>query len=347
LENIIYGETLMNSNLPKIYFGPMTKNIVDVLLKYSIKHDAPIGFIPSRRQVEHDGGYVNDWKTTDFYKYVKGQNTKALVCRDHGGRKQGKQPDDGQISFREDAKTGFDIIHIDPWKSFSSLDEVVDATCNDIESCLSINPNLRFEIGTEEAIHPYTPEELDYFLYKTKNQLGDKFEKVLYAVVQFGTAIVGTKNVGVFNRQRSKQMIDVCKKHNVLSKEHNGDYLTKAEIEDRFSIGLDAINIAPEFGVLETSTVIEHMLDNMDFENLDKFFQVCYGSRKWVKWIPAEVASLKSSLVSLFIARVCGHYVMSNPFVLDYKKKNPKLDNLIQEKLRVKISDIMSLCGNE
>ena len=168
----------MNSNLPKIYFGPMTKNIVDVLLKYSIKHDAPIGFIPSRRQVEHDGGYVNDWKTTDFYKYVKGQNTKALVCRDHGGRKQGKQPDDGQISFREDAKTGFDIIHIDPWKSFSSLDEVVDATCNDIESCLSINPNLRFEIGTEEAIHPYTPEELDYFLYKTKNQLGDKFEKV-------------------------------------------------------------------------------------------------------------------------------------------------------------------------
>ena len=166
-------------------------------------------------------------------------------------------------------------------------------------------------------------------------------------MVQFGTAVVGTKNVGVFNRQRSKQMIDVCKKHNVLSKEHNGDYLTKAEIEDRFSIGLDAINIAPEFGVLETSTVIEHMLDNMDFENLDKFFQVCYGSRKWVKWIPAEVASLKSSLVSLFIARVCGHYVMSNPFVLDYKKKNPKLDNLIQEKLRVKISDIMSLCGNE
>ena len=59
---------LINS---KLCFGPMSKNIVDTLIDFSNKTKTPITFIPSRRQVEWNGGYVNNWTTETFTKYGK------------------------------------------------------------------------------------------------------------------------------------------------------------------------------------------------------------------------------------------------------------------------------------
>ena len=59
---------LINS---KLCFGPMSKNIVDVIIEYSNKTETPVTFIPSRRQIEWNGGYVNNWTTKDFSEYVK------------------------------------------------------------------------------------------------------------------------------------------------------------------------------------------------------------------------------------------------------------------------------------
>ena len=56
-------------------------------------------------------------------------------------------------------------------------------------------------------------------------------------------------NTGNFNKRRLKKFITVVKKYNLMSKEHNGDYLIDSfDVELRFQSGLDAINIAPEFG---------------------------------------------------------------------------------------------------
>ena len=41
-------------------FGPMSLNVVDSILEYTQETGNPIGLIPSRRQVEWDGGYVNN-----------------------------------------------------------------------------------------------------------------------------------------------------------------------------------------------------------------------------------------------------------------------------------------------
>ena len=54
--------------------GPMSKNIVDASIELSDKHNIPIMLIASRRQIEsqiYGGGYVNNWTTNDFSKYVK------------------------------------------------------------------------------------------------------------------------------------------------------------------------------------------------------------------------------------------------------------------------------------
>ena len=63
---------------PKYYIGPMTKNVVDAIIEFCDETNNNIGLIPSRRQVEFDGGYVNNWKTKDFTEYVNG---KLLIKR--------------------------------------------------------------------------------------------------------------------------------------------------------------------------------------------------------------------------------------------------------------------------
>ena len=71
---------------PKFYIGPMSKNVVDSIIEFTEETGNEIGLIPSRRQVEYNGGYVNNWTTKEFSKYVDG---KVLIARDHGGPGQG------------------------------------------------------------------------------------------------------------------------------------------------------------------------------------------------------------------------------------------------------------------
>ena len=329
----------MKSNkYPKIYFGPMSKNIVDVLLSLSTKY--PIGFIPSRRQVEFNGGYVNGWTSQDFFDYVKSKNDSCLVCRDHGGRLQGQHPDDGDASISQDSHIGFDIIHIDQWKQFTTIEEVALETCRVIKHCLSINSDCKFEIGTEEAIKHYTFQQLNEFLSIVKENLGQHFSSVVYAVVQFGTKIVGTKNVGLYNKDRATQMINVVKSYGLLSKEHNGDYLTLEELKERFDIGLDAINIAPEFGVLESTSLINYFVDNMEMDKLQKFYELCYHSKKWVKWLPSDHDN-KSKFYEYLICRVSGHYVFNDNQVNSWKSEDLKIDINIKQKLNKEIDLVL------
>ena len=53
--------------MDKICFGPMSKNIVDVIIEIANKNKKTITLIPSRRQIEYNGGYVNNWTTKYFF----------------------------------------------------------------------------------------------------------------------------------------------------------------------------------------------------------------------------------------------------------------------------------------
>ena len=54
----------------KYFIGPMSKNVVDAILEFCEETDNQIGLIPSRRQVEYNGGYANNWTTETFSKYA-------------------------------------------------------------------------------------------------------------------------------------------------------------------------------------------------------------------------------------------------------------------------------------
>jgi hypothetical protein len=76
----------------KYFIGPMSKNVVDAIIEF----DGDFGFIPSRRQVDYNGGYVNEWTTGEFATYVDG---KVVIERDHAGAGQGYIDDDGYESL--------------------------------------------------------------------------------------------------------------------------------------------------------------------------------------------------------------------------------------------------------
>ena len=102
----------------RYFIGPMSKNVVDAVLEFNYEFGDIFGLLPSRRQVEYNGGYVNDWNTEEFHSYVRyaSFDMTTLIERDHSGAGQGYEYDDGYESLKEDCKF-VDLIHIDPWKN--------------------------------------------------------------------------------------------------------------------------------------------------------------------------------------------------------------------------------------
>ncbi len=310
----------------KFYIGPMSKNVVDAIIEFTEETGNKIGFIPSRRQIEYNGGYVNNWTTKEFSDYVDG---RVLIERDHGGARQGYTNDDGYISFKHDAEN-FDIIHIDPWKEYLNFDNGLAESLANMNYINNINPNILFEVGTEEAIRKFTPGELNKLLSATSEF--NFFENIKYAVVQSGVGIdLGKKiNTGKYDEVRLSEFIDVCKSWNVLSKEHNGDYLTNQEIKDKFDMGLDSINIAPEFGQLETLCYLDEMGND-----IEEYYKICYESKRWEKWVRTDFIpeNNKKELI-----KICGHYVLSDD---NFKKFKPNIDDKIKNIIKTKLEDLI------
>ena len=123
-------------------------------------------------------------------------------------------------------------------------------------------------------------------------------------------------------------------------KEHNADYLTNDSLKWHPKIGIHAANVAPEFGVTETESIIE-ILDKTNLKTLkEKFLKASYESYKWKKWmLPNTKASdYQKSIIS-------GHYIFSTPSFLslkdeinfNLKKKGIKFDFYLKENIKASI----------
>ena len=308
----------------KYFIGPMSKNVVDAVIEF----DGDVGFIPSRRQVDYNGGYVNNWTTGEFATYVNG---RVPIQRDHGGVGQGYAPDNGINSFIHDSMY-FDIIHIDPWKVYQDYNEGLQETINNINFIYLRNSNVKFEVGTEESIRRFEEYELQNLLRRLESELMPKiFDNIEYAVVQSGVGLdLGKQtNTGTFDPDRLEKMVSICKKFGKKSKEHNGDYLSNKEYKDRFDLGLDSINIAPEFGQLETLCYLDEMGDD-----IEDYYQICYDSKRWEKWVDNDFVpeDNKKELI-----KICGHYVFSDKKFIEIK---PEIDIKIKKVIKDKLGEL-------
>ena len=317
--------------MPKIYIGPMTKNVVDAIIEYSNQTKTAIGLIPSRRQVEFNGGYVNNWTTEEFSKYVKANSTTVVLKRDHSGPSQGQFEDDGLESLTEDCKY-LDLIHIDPWKKYPEFKLGVQETIRMINHCYILNSEIEYEVGTEEAIRRFEVNELDELVTTLRDTLAPEvFAKIKYLVIQSGTSLRGNTQTGAYDSKRLLDMIAVAKRSNLLTKEHNGDYIPVSIVHEKFSLGLDAINIAPEFGLIETQTYLD-FITNEQFIN--DFWKICYDSKKWIKWVDSTFDPIENKVE---LIKICGHYVISSPEFVGLQRKSSYLDREIQDRVIQKL----------
>ena len=317
----------------KYFIGPMSKNIVDAIVEFCANTGNTIGLIPSRRQVEWDGGYVNNWTTEEFSKYV----TTLPLQRDHGGPGQGTNDDDGYESLAHDAKH-LQLIHIDPWKKYPKFSDGLEKTIEMIKFAYELNPTLIFEVGTEEAIRPFDAEELDLLVKGLRSALPEEvYWQIKYLVIQSGTSLKGTNQTGNYDSTRLVEMIEVAKSYDMLSKEHNGDYIPVEVIREKFNLGLDCINIAPEFGLIETLTYLEEIEDEKLF---DRFWEICYDSKKWVKWVNPDFDPF---IKRTQLVKICGHYVLSYPeFINEIKSQFPGIDEKVKQNVTKKLNELYS-----
>ena len=99
------------------------------------------------------------------------------------------------------------------------------------------------------------------------------------------------------------------------------------------------MNIAPEFGFIETKTVLEEILNNQEEELFEEFFKLCYESNKWKKWVNKNfyLTEFKKHV----IIRTAGHYVFSNPKFLLIKQQMPNIETKIKENINKRIYEVL------
>lgn len=320
-------------------YGVMSKNVVDTIIEYSLKNtDKEFYFIPSRRQVDYDHGYVNNWTTKTFSEYVRLLNPKIKLERDHGGPGQGDIDDDGYESLKEDCKY-FNIIHIDPWKKYKDLDLGIQWTIDMINYCYNLNPNIEYEIATEEGIRPFTVDELEILINTLKKKLDvDVYLKIKFLVIQCGTKLKEGENTGLFDSDKLKLMLELANKYNLIAKEHNGDWVPNNIIKEKQNIGLKYINIAPEFGEIETKTILE----NIDKDSLEykQIFNLCIESGRWKKWVDQDfnVNENKEKII-----QISCHYIFSLQSFKEIKTKIEKIDEKIKFNINLKLNSLFGI----
>tara|TARA_B100000674_G_scaffold495034_1_gene521185 strand:- start:144 stop:1307 length:1164 start_codon:yes stop_codon:yes gene_type:complete len=350
--------------------GPMSINCTNAAINLANKFKIPIFLIASRRQIDAEifgGGYVNNWDTRRFSDYVidRDKSSYIVLSRDHGGPWQNTLEIDNKLSlrramesakesFKADIDSGFQVLHIDPSVcpfEKATSEEIFDRFCELYEFCYSYSlqkgKDIIIEIGTEEQTGETNRiEELDSLLNSTKmfcNKNNLPFPS--FVVVQTGTRVLETKNVGSFDsplRVRNEipaelqipRSIDICNSYGIMLKEHNADYLSEETLKVHPKLGIHAANVAPEFGVAETLELIRIMKELNATNLMETFLNICLQSNKWKKWMinDSKASDLEKSIIA-------GHYNFSDDRVIEIKhelnlmiRNNQKsLDLLLQE----------------
>lgn len=340
--------------------GPMSRTLLKAALRLAKEKDFPLLLIASRNQVDSDEfghGYVCGWDQNRFAADVEstardiGFEGLVYLCRDHGGpwqrdeERAAKLPVDKAMaickrSYIHDMESGFDLLHIDPTKDphitgTVPLDLVLERTIDIIDELETYRrenglPEIGYEAGTEETNGGLTSvEAFSDFIDKLVSRMAERgLQPPEFVVGQTGTLTRLTENVGHFNRENAALLSTNAAKHGVGVKEHNGDYLSDRILLEHPNLGVTAMNVAPEFGVVETRAYLELAALEVRSIATDKrshlpavMAEYAVRSQRWRKWVIGDMAEasvedvLCDKELTAQITDICGHYTYEIPAV--------------------------------
>ena len=340
---------LVNNKKSLLGAGPMSTNCINAVINISNKYNIPIQLIASRRQIDseyHGGGYVNNWSTEEFSNYVRKnlQQQSVFLSRDHSGPWQGyyevknnldlkSSMDSCKKSLEEDIDQGFKFLHLDPCIDINNqintdkiLDRLFELYGHVYDYSKGLN-DIFIEVGTDlQSERVSSIEETRYILDKvitfSTNELN---HKPTFFVIQNGTKVLETENIGEYKDKAEtnksfikhiKNLSKLINSYGLLSKAHNCDYLNLKTLKTIPKLGINGVNIAPEYGVAETKQIINLCINNSLEDELNEFYSLSYESGKWEKWLKPE-----STLSKEQKAILAGHYIFSSDEFKDLADK--------------------------
>jgi fructose/tagatose bisphosphate aldolase len=296
--------------------GPMSVEIIETVNEYTSPDNTQLMLICSENQVNRDGGYTG-LTTKEFSKLI--HNTDVWKCRDHcGPRFFYRTKQECFDTIIDDINNGFELIHID--NCWLDGEEKLQYTLEAIELALSINSNIKFEIGTEvnTVNNKLSSDRLQSYLDEIL-----KLTTPFFYVLETGSVVQGYNNTHKFDI--CDESVEILNNASVKIKEHNADYINKPEIRKRYGI-INGMNIAPQFGVVQTSTVLnEAMIYGID---TTEFKYLVYHKNKWNKW---KEDNRKVNLD--YATLLAGHYHFNTN---EYKSLIDKLSKYVNIKHNIK-----------
>lgn len=373
-------QNLKNNTQTLLAAGPMSTSTIDAIISISDEQLIPIQLIASRRQIDssqHGGGYVNKWSTVEFAEYVnkKCKNNLVFLSRDHGGPWQGSNEvtenmnlEQAMISSKKsleiDIDSGFRFLHLDPsidihkeLKIDEILNRVYELYGHVYEYSKGLE-NIFIEIGTDlQSDEVSSLEETEYILNKIETFTKNIKHKPTFYVIQNGTKVQESENVGEYKskihtnnefQNKIKKLTQLCNKYDIFSKAHNCDYLDSDTLMSLRKCGVNAINIAPEYGIIESRKIISLLKENNLDEEIDEFFNLSFNSNKFQKWLKID-----TKLDDFEKAVLSGHYVFSSEEFLHLKKRcidklkkrGVDLDHEIRTTLKAYITNHLTSLG--
>ncbi|UNT00183.1 class II D-tagatose-bisphosphate aldolase, non-catalytic subunit [Streptomyces tubbatahanensis] len=326
---------------PVVGIGPVSRTTVDAALAVARRTRTPLMLIPSRRQVdaaEFGGGYLG-WTTEEFAAYVRARDPQGLttLCRDHGGpwmhTAEARLADPAEAldscvrSFTADLDAGFGLLHIDtsegrpgtgPVSARTAAARLVELYARCHAEATARGREVAYEIGFEpQDVSTNDPDEFKAALrlvLEGVEAAGAPLPR--YVVAQTGTKVAELRNVGRFHDPQARcetlrqvsTLAAICHQEGVRLKAHNCDYLTTEETASLLRAGVDAFNVAPEYGVTETRALLR-VLEEMELGAAkEDFLRLAHDSGKWRKWMLEA-----TDATDVERAVIAGHYVFSTP----------------------------------
>jgi hypothetical protein len=111
-------------------------------------------------------------------------------------------------------------------------------------------------------------------------------------------------------------ILEMCRRNQIFLKEHNADYLSDRALDWHRRFGIHAANVAPEFGVCETKSLIEVAKSTGNAWFLSEFGAHVLSKGKFDKWLIHD-----SKITDEEKIQIGGHYHFSEPEVKEMKAK--------------------------
>jgi D-tagatose-1,6-bisphosphate aldolase subunit GatZ/KbaZ len=349
------GNYTLDSDLDsklRLNIGAVSLNTIKAVIQTSSEITAvDYSLIASRRQIDTASlghGYVNNFSTEDFVKFVRcypGNASTLKLARDHGGPYQ--RDDESALTLHEallavkksyeaDISSGFNLIHIEPEKAVShnelnSIEKFIEISKQLIGFCFEFKEKyptkeFDFEIGTDEGVaKKFTVNDWDLFVSSLASFFQEKNQSPNFMLsMPLGTKVIDNSNLAnsyssteiALLHEKVGKSVNLANKYGLQLKLHNADFLSKEMLNFYLSHGISNINIAPELGVLE-SKLIFNILKSHNFEHLSrKFMSLAYNSKNWKRWIsdPEKLGMHECGIAA-------GHYIFSTPGFIQLKQE--------------------------